>query len=227
MENITVVEFRQYTLHKGQRDVLAGLFLDKFVAPQNTLGAYVLGAFTDRDDPDRFVWFRGFESMEARKQALEAFYTGNVWRAHRNAANATMLDSDNVLLLCPAPVATWGWRQSLQQAPYLDVFVHNLKSVAPAAFAEWFLAKGSRRYEACGLKPEGGLITETAPNTWPRLPLRTGESVFTWWSGFSGTSAESSWPERLRSISGWRDGIDESLLPALASKPEVIRLQRI
>ncbi len=226
MEDIGVVELRQYTLHKGQRDVLAKLFLENFVAPQNALGAYVLGAFTDRDDPDRFVWFRGFASMESRKQALEAFYTGDIWRAHRNAANATMLDSDNVLLLCPAPGATRDWLKSLREAASLDVFVHNLKSVDPAHFAQWFFAKGRSRYEAAGLKPEGALITETAPNTWPRLPVRTGESVFVWWSGFPGASAESAWPEHLRTISGWRDGIDEALLPALASKPEVIRLQR-
>ena len=32
---------------------------------------------------------------------LAAFYDGPVWRAHRDEANATMIDSDDVLLLRP------------------------------------------------------------------------------------------------------------------------------
>ena len=34
--------------------------------------------------------------------ALASFYGGPVWTAYRDAANSTMLDSDNVLLLKPA-----------------------------------------------------------------------------------------------------------------------------
>jgi hypothetical protein len=37
--------------------------------------------------------------MGSRAEGLAAFYGGAVWQAHRNAANATMVDSDNVLLL--------------------------------------------------------------------------------------------------------------------------------
>lgn len=67
------------------------------------VAAHVLGIFRDLDDPDRFVWMRGFQNMAARHAALLAFYTGPVWRANSHAANATMLDSSNVLLLRPLP----------------------------------------------------------------------------------------------------------------------------
>src|SRR4051812_33116250 len=97
-----IVELRQYTCHKGGRDKLIALFEREFIAPQDALGARVIGIFRDEDDPDRFVWLRGFDSMAARKTALTAFYGGPVWKAHRDTANATMLDSDNVLLLHPA-----------------------------------------------------------------------------------------------------------------------------
>jgi hypothetical protein len=40
--------------------------------------------------------------MTSRAKALTDFYSGPVWKAHREAANATMIDSDNVLLLRPA-----------------------------------------------------------------------------------------------------------------------------
>ena len=97
-----IVELRQYTLHPGKRDVLIDLFDREFVESQEALGMKIIGQFRDLDDPNRFVWLRGFRDMPSRAQALEDFYGGPVWKAHREAANATMIDSDNVLLLHPA-----------------------------------------------------------------------------------------------------------------------------
>ena len=94
-----VVELRQYTLRPGQREVLIDLFDREFVESQEAEGMAVVGQFRDLDDPDRFVWIRGFGSMPARARALAGFYGGPVWKANSAAANATMIDSDNVLLL--------------------------------------------------------------------------------------------------------------------------------
>ena len=58
----------------------------------------MIATFVDLDDPDRFVWLRGFVDMATRAAALGAFYGGPIWKAHRDAANATIVDSDNVLL---------------------------------------------------------------------------------------------------------------------------------
>src|SRR5204863_6636074 len=88
-----IVELRQYTLHRGKRDVLIDLFDREFIEPQETLGMNILGQFRDLDDPDRFVWLRGFRDMASRAAALQAFYGGPVWKAHRETANATMIDS--------------------------------------------------------------------------------------------------------------------------------------
>ena len=102
-----IVELRQYTLHPQQREVLIDLFDREFVETQEALGMRVLGQFRDLDRPDQFVWLRGFADMPARQRALEGFYGGPVWAAHRHAANATMIDSDNVHLLRSAwPGAT-------------------------------------------------------------------------------------------------------------------------
>src|SRR5678815_1064199 len=98
----SVVELRQYTLHPGQRDALVSLFERELIEPQEAAGIRVLGQFEDLDRPDRFVWFRGFAGMAGRHAALTAFYGGPVWAEHRDAANATMVDSDDVLLLRPA-----------------------------------------------------------------------------------------------------------------------------
>ena len=97
-----IVELRQYTLHPGKRDVLIDLFDREFVESQEALGMKVIGQFRDLDNPNRFVWLRGFRDMPSRAQALKDFYGGPVWKEHREAANATMIDSSNVLLLRPA-----------------------------------------------------------------------------------------------------------------------------
>src|SRR5512133_2466430 len=96
-----VVELRQYTLRPGQRDVLIDLFDRHFVESQEAEGMAIVGQFRDLDDPDRFVWIRGFDSMPSRARALAAFYGGPAWKANHAEANATMTDSDNVLLLRP------------------------------------------------------------------------------------------------------------------------------
>ena len=97
-----IVELRQYTLHPGKREVLIDLFDREFIETQEAVGIKVIGQFRNVDDPDRFVWLRGFPDMTSRAKALQDFYSGPVWKAHREAANATMIDSDNVLLLRPA-----------------------------------------------------------------------------------------------------------------------------
>jgi len=82
----------------------AQLFESEFVESQEAVGVKVIGTFTDLDRPDRFVWLRGFKDMDSRLSGLTAFYDGPVWKKNREAANATMVDSDNVLLL-RAPAA--------------------------------------------------------------------------------------------------------------------------
>src|SRR6266516_1486019 len=101
-----IVELRQYTLHPGKRDAFIDLFERQFIESQEAVGSRVIGQFRDLDDPNRFVWLRGFRDMPSRAQALQAFYGGPVWKTHREAANAAIVDSDNVLLLRPARPAS-------------------------------------------------------------------------------------------------------------------------
>ena len=68
-----ILELRQYTLHTGQRDVLISLFDTEFVETQEAIGMRVVGQFRDLDDPDRFVWIRGFRDMPSRAAALDTF----------------------------------------------------------------------------------------------------------------------------------------------------------
>ena len=217
--SVRIVELRQYTLFGGRRDELMNLFRHEFIVPQAQLGATVLGTFRDLDDPDRFVWWRGFADMDTRQKALSAFYGGEVWLKHRAQANATMVDSDNVLLL-----ETLG---SLDLRPrtggVLRVAIHSLNGVAPARFAEFFDTTYSPLVRSCGASVSARLASEAAPNNFPKLPIRA-TSVFVWCAHFQDVAAESAFSARLHAASGWRDKVQEEVLPALVSKPEVLRL---
>src|SRR2546429_3834352 len=81
-----IIELRQYTLHSGQRDVLIDLFDREFVESQEALGMKLIGQFRHLDDPNRFVWLRGFRDMSLRAQALKDFYGGTL-------ADATLIQA--------------------------------------------------------------------------------------------------------------------------------------
>src|ERR1700730_12713163 len=94
-----VVDLRRYAMRPGCRDTLIALFERAFIETQEAAGMVPVGHYRDLDDDDSYVWFRGFPQRAKRHDALDAFYTSVTWLENRNDANATLLDSDNVLLL--------------------------------------------------------------------------------------------------------------------------------
>ncbi len=187
MVQTAIVELRQYTLHPGARDTLIDLFDREFVETQEACGISVLGQFRDLDRPDRFVWLRGFSDMESRAAALASFYGGPVWAAHRDAANATMIDSYDVLLLRPSGAGAFGSlhprdRPSLSaatsSASVFEALICPVESDGLDDFAAWFGAEFAPALAAAGGETVASLVTESSENTFPRLPVREGVSVF-------------------------------------------------
>jgi hypothetical protein len=178
-----LLELRQYRLHPDQRDTLIDLFDREFIETQEALGLQVLGQFRDLGDPQQFVWLRGFASMAARLQGLSAFYGGPVWAAHRNAANATMIDSDNVLLLRPA-MAGRGLAVNLRAraAPGSTVIppgvvsatVHALATPWNAMDLHFEIAQIDQAAARAGALQSAWYTTEPTPNNFPALPVREG-----------------------------------------------------
>lgn len=164
MPDDTVFELRDYTLHPGQREVLIALFESTLIASQNALGAHVRGIFYDIDRPDHFVWMRGFTSMAARLSALRQFYAGPVWQANRAAANATMIDSDDVHLLRLAHGQ--GLRGATIQGAFIAVDI--LPDLSDAELA-------------AALAPRSDIIaafkTHTEENSLPQLPVHSKKVV--------------------------------------------------
>ncbi len=168
-----IVELRQYTLHPGRRDELVELFDREFVETQEQAGMAVLGQFRDLRDPDRFVWLRGFTDMASRAEALRRFYGGPVWAAHRDAANATMIDSDDVLLLRPLD---GGFPLPESRGSELP----ESRFLATLHFAD----APFETPPPTDLPPLATFTTEYAENTFPALPVREGEHAFVWFARF-------------------------------------------
>jgi hypothetical protein len=224
----TVFELRQYTLYGGRRDTLISLFEKNFIEPQDAVGAHVLGTFRDLDDPDRFVWIRGFRDMPARQQALESFYGGPVWTAHKKEANATMVDSDNVLLLRalpPRPEFAGNAQASSGSEAVYGITIYYLGSVDTAQFGKFFDHVILPHFNASGIEPVATLATNEAPNNFPRLPIREHDRVFLWMARWPSETDYKSFSAQLSAWSGWRDAAPESVLPALMRKPEQLRLK--
>jgi quinol monooxygenase YgiN len=187
-----VVELRQYTLVPGARETLIELFEREFIESQEATGMTVIGQFRDLNNPDRFVWLRGFSDMDARATQLQAFYSGPVWKAHRDAANATMIDSDNVLLLRPASPTSGFQLERASRAPVgstvkqglLVATIYHLDQAKAVDFPTFFERELQPQLTNAGISVLASFVTETHPNTFPRLPVREDANVFVWFSRF-------------------------------------------
>ncbi|HEX3652208.1 MAG TPA: NIPSNAP family protein [Rhizomicrobium sp.] len=179
-----IVELRQYTLKPGQRDVLIDLFEREFIESQEAAGMEIIATFRDAGNPDRFVWLRGFPDMESRAKALAAFYGGPVWKAHREAANATMLDSNNVLLLRPAWSGS-GFESGIAQVPggQAAIIVATIRYFdAPVSDAALNVFRKSLPLLPRGTRFVAAFVTDHSGNTFPALPVREGENAFVWFA---------------------------------------------
>lgn len=194
-----VVDLRQYTAHPGRRDVLIDIFDQYFVEGQEQVGMHIVGEFRDLEDADRFVWLRGFDDMPARQHALEGFYYGPVWQAHRETANATMADSSDALLLRPVRCES-GYPEYGSGRPVPDaedstvptsvaITVHHLAdAVDQDAIAETFLSRAVPILSGAGAETIAVLVTDPSENNFPVLPLRQ-ERVLVWIGRFADDGA--------------------------------------
>jgi quinol monooxygenase YgiN len=228
----TVIELRRYRLYPEKREELISLFDREFIETQEETGMCVVGQFRDIDNPDAFVWLRKFKGMEARAAALEAFYSGPAWQSYGPQANATMRNSDNVLLLRP-----WQTEESLprlQRRPvpgtvvvFGSLFICSICYLKPSgekAFGDFFEQKVKPEILNAGAEIVGVLASAHTRNTWPRLPVREGENVFIWLSRFSHVGDYSIYTGRLEQSDMWRNAIASELDAFLWKPIEISRL---
>lgn len=223
MSDASVFELRNYLLRPGQRDALIELFEREFISMQEAAGACLPGMFRNLDDPDRFVWMRCFPDYPSRQTILDAIYTGPVWQANRTAANATMIDSDNVLLLRPhaGRLSCVGARPPIgADIPHsvIAISTYYLTPGAEDEFAPFFEGEVQPRLRDAGGAVLATFVTETRENNYPRLPVREDVNVFVAVTRFASLTAQA---ESARAVGA----IGREIERRSVQPPETLRLQ--
>ena len=183
----TVFELRRYTLKPGAREALIDVFDSHLVETQEAALMSVVCQFRDPAAPDQFVWFRGFADQATRTHALPAFYDGPVWAEHGPAADETMLEWHDVLMLKPAAPGTGFDTSSLRRLPpgtvdledghpYLAA-VHHLEPGATDDAAALVAKAIADAVRATGGEVLASLISDRSENGFAHLPVREGECV--------------------------------------------------
>ncbi|NGO52524.1 NIPSNAP family protein [Allomesorhizobium camelthorni] len=227
-----VVELRQYTLHPGKRDALIDVFDNHLVEPQEETGMKVIGQFRDLNRPDRFVWLRGFDDMESRRASLSAFYGGPVWAEHKDAANATMISSDDVLLFGPAwPGSAFdlAGAERGRRDPADAIVTARIFHIEPAGegdFVEFFRNEAAPLLADLGAPLLAAFVTEHAENSFPRLPVRADENVFVAFFRFADAAAHARYETALADSAAWQGDLLPRLQRHFSRQPETLRLAR-
>ncbi|HEX6834227.1 MAG TPA: NIPSNAP family protein [Rudaea sp.] len=228
-----VVELRQYTLLPERRDPFIRMFEREFIETQEDVGMRVIGQYRDLDDPNHFVWLRGFPDMPQRAQSLQAFYGGPVWKAQRDAANANFTDTDNVLLLQAVKTSSQFALDGRHRAPpgadtdprgVLIATIYSFDAQPDAEFVAFFEKQIAPALRANGTRVAGYFVSETEANSFPRLPVREKDHVFVWFALYPDLA---DYERRRASLDGsrhWREAIAPELRHRLLAPPQVLRL---
>jgi hypothetical protein len=120
--------------------------------------------------------------MTARYESLTAFYDGPVWARHRDIANATMIDSDNVMLLRAVsnddalPAHRPNQRDKRKPAGFIVVVVEHVERINEETIGH-FTSDAIPVLHQSGCRTLGVYATEPARNTFARLPVRTDRAI--------------------------------------------------
>jgi hypothetical protein len=144
-----------------------------------------------------------------------------------------MIDSDNVLLLCPASPTSGFSLKDLTRAPVgadeiptslvVATIYYFAAPVAPD-FIHFFEHTLRPLMESLGATISASLVTENSENTFPALPVRAGEKVFVWFSTFPDLAAYKNYVAALSRSEGWRSKVSTALTRHLEKAPELLRL---
>ncbi len=218
-----VVELRRYTVVPGRRDDLISLFEREFIESQEQCGMVPVGHYREIGNPDTFIWFRGFADMDRRRSALEAFYLQSpAWLQNRDAANATLIDSDNVLLLRPARPAS-GFdlsglpRRSQTETANGSCVAAAIFMLADPASREILDRFGENALAAAAQDARriAWFITEERANDFPRLPVRENERALV----VTGICEDEEQAER------WLDALENAMPPQL--RTALLHIERL
>lgn len=178
--SLGVFELRHYRTESGRREDLVTLFETYFLDAYEAAGAIVLGTFRNLDAPDRWAWIRAFPSLAAREAALKAFYTGEAWRTHGEACNATLADVSEARILAPVRGAALAVppprppRGGAVPPAVYEATIYDLPEGTGDDFARFHATRVHPALEGLGEAPIAVLLTGPGMRSDPKRPVCPG-----------------------------------------------------
>ncbi len=93
-----IVEVRSYRIKPGLREEFIRFFETRAVPALRERGMKIIGPMLDVENPNKFVFLRGFPSLEERDRMKEEFYEGELWKNELEGIAMPMIDSYDVIL---------------------------------------------------------------------------------------------------------------------------------
>lgn len=159
-----IVEFHDVRTEKAQSEHYLDL-IDGLGGALAISGAHDLGQFRVAGHPDRLILLRGFASIPARRQALEAFHVTQDWSHQR--ANAASLVRNAEVILTRAVTPAAGIRALRGDEP-ITAIVSELRFAEQIGSYHLWLRLLLRK---AGMDPIAAFATLEAVNDVPAVPV--------------------------------------------------------
>ena len=174
-QDVKTIELRNYLIRPGQRDSYITAFETNLVDTLNLMKNFVFGQFRVKDAKDNFVWIRGFESMDSRKEDLKSFFTSEFWARNRSIPSKYLVNYTNVYLLRPIDIfkveskITFNgkWFGKPKGVAVVDFYVANDRLPQLIDFVK---SKYDSIIRSAGVKDISYWVSEPEPNNYPDLP---------------------------------------------------------
>lgn len=196
----TYLELRVYPVDETKQDRFLEFFEEHYLESQEVVGMRIWGQFKDLQAADRFVWLRGYRTMEERLAGLKQFYTSSVWMETGQTAVSMLTGrAQHVHFLEPVSQAeAFGsnWHRPLLVSEVtpetnpgilvavvfriedeLDELLATVRSVVVPDL------------QAAGGEPIGLFRSSKEPNNFPILPFIEDEEVVVLFSTFESTES--------------------------------------
>ena len=93
-----IVEVRSYRITPGKRDEFIKFFEERSAPALQAHGMKVIGPLVDLENPNKFVFLRGFPSIADLHRMKDEFYGSDVWKKDLEKIAMPMLESYDVIL---------------------------------------------------------------------------------------------------------------------------------
>lgn len=223
-------ELRDYVTQPGRRDELIAMFEEFFLDQYECGGASILATFRRLDAPERWTWIRCFDGPAERASALNAFYSSERWLARREAANATIRDSDDSRLLrllrdggMRRHVPPRGSGTSVARRRLFELRLYPLGRDDDEGFPEFFTSVIVPVLDELNGEPLATFVTDPRANTYSRLPIRE-DRVFVTLTRFDSAADQRLFRAALDASTAWRRVLPD-LRRRLRGEPESKLLQ--